>query len=247
MCEILQIILNKGFGIYWFTFALLMCFLLYYSISFFCRLLNKNLLDIILIIFSMLGVLWLVVSEREGIIYNIVSLDKVAKYFQFFALGLLCKKYNEIFLKIISSECVKTILIISFLFLFYLSCNSCLEMSNGFLYSIVKDLLVRYAGLFVVFLFFLTKKDFFAGQNIISKMLQFVGRRTLDIYLLHYFFIPVMPYISLYVAPSNMIIIQLVFTLFITMLIVCVCLLCSEILRCSNTLSYILFGCKVKC
>ena len=180
-------------------------------------------------------------------IYNIVSLDKVAKYFQFFALGLLCKKYNEIFLKIISSECVKTILIISFLCLFYLSCNSCLEMSNGFLYSIVKDLLVRYAGLFVVFLFFLTKKDFFAGQNIISKMLQFVGRRTLDIYLLHYFFIPVMPYISLYVAPSNMIIIQLVFTLFITMLIVCVCLLCSEILRCSNTLSYILFGCKVKC
>ena len=46
-----------------------------------------------------------------------------------------------------------------------------------------------YSGLLVVFTLFYKLRRGFARSGAVSRTLQFIGRRTLDIYQLHYFFI----------------------------------------------------------
>lgn len=241
MKTIIHKISTINFEGYWFTFSLFVMFIIYYTISILGKLLNKAaFLDTSIIILSILGV-YLVTFDVQ----LPHAIRNAAQYFQFFSLGLLCKKHNIIFIKFLSNDIVKTIMIIAFLFCFYLCCNEQV-IGNPFLYLVIRKMLVRYLGLFVCFMFFYCKRDYFNTTNTISNTLQFIGRRTLDIYLLHYFFIPIIPSISRYMSSSDMLIIQLGFTLSISLLIVGVCLLCSEVLRCSQTLALFLFGSKTR-
>ena len=78
-----------------------------------------------------------------------------------------------------------------------------------------------------------------------GKTLQTIGRRTLDIYLLHYFFIP---YSLSAVFPlflkSELPIIEVACSLVITSLVIAICLLVSAVLRVSPDLAHLLFGAK---
>ena len=238
---ILYRICSIHFEGYWFTFSLFIMFIIYYTTSCIGKIVNNHhVLDYTIVVLSIIGV-----SLATFDVEMPSTIRNAAVYFQFFSLGLLCKKYNNNFLKFLNSDIVKAITIIAFFFCFYLCYNEWV-MGNTILYLVNRKILVRYLGLFVCFMFFYNKKDYFMKSNKISNSLQFIGKRTLDIYLLHYFFIPIIPDISKYIISSNMLIIQLVFTLSVSLLIVGFCLLFSEVLRCSNKLAYILFGYKAK-
>ena len=53
-----------------------------------------------------------------------------------------------------------------------------------------------------------------------------------------------MPWLTKYLESSNVILLQFVITAFISLLVIGVCLLISEIIRSSNILAYICFGAK---
>ena len=77
----------------------------------------------------------------------------------------------------------------------------------------------------------------------LSKPLQYVGTRTLDIYLLHYFFLPrfLITYAGL-LQNCNSSAIEFVVILSIALLVLCVTLLASYVIRLSNFLGHYLFG-----
>lgn len=239
-------VLEKGWGGYWFTFVLFEMFCIYFTMSLICKYTMPLVLDVSMIVFSLLGIAWLVISSRNGALDSFFCTENLAKYLQFFTFGILARKYNKLFLKFISSDYVRTSIIAAFVIFLVISINTVYTISNPFIHSLVHDELVRYAGLITLFIFFFIKKDFFDTSNHITNSLLFIGRRTLDIYLLHYFLIPQMPWLTKYLESSNVILLQFVITGIVSLLVVAVCLLISEIIRSSNALAYFCFGAKTK-
>lgn len=74
--------------------------------------------------------------------------------------------------------------------------------------------------------------------------MQYVGRHTLDIYLLHYFFLPTLPVLAGVVR--GVAVIELSVTLIISIIIIMITLLVSEVIRSSDFLAHYLFGAKSK-
>lgn len=103
---------------------------------------------------------------------------------------------------------------------------------------------MRYAGLMVVVSFFFYKKEFFNENNMTSRLLKYIGQRTLDIYMLHYFLLPDLEFLKPYLITGNTVVVQTFFGIAISMAIISLCLLISNVLRSSNFLASWLFGVK---
>ena len=97
----------------------------------------------------------------------------------------------------------------------------------------------------MVFSFFRKYQEQLTKDKLLGRVLQTIGRRTLDIYLLHYFFIPyqlsdVFPLFQ----KCNLPIVELACSLVVTSLVIAFCLLTSVTLRISPELAHFLFGAK---
>ena len=79
----------------------------------------------------------------------------------------------------------------------------------------------------------------------LSKPLQYVGTRTLDIYLIHYFFLPrfLMPYADQLRAYDNQLL-EFLVVMVIAMVVLSLSLLASYVIRLSPFLGHYLFGVK---
>ena len=79
----------------------------------------------------------------------------------------------------------------------------------------------------------------------ISSFLKFVGTRTLDIYLLHYFFLPrfLQSYTDQLQVHDNKLI-EFLVAMSLALVVVGICLLVSYIIRLSPFLGHYLFGAK---
>ena len=165
-------------------------------------------------------------------------------YFQFFAFGILCSKYKTNFLRLIDSDKFRFILIVFFIVSLIIYFNENFSNSYILLYKVVSDIILCYIALLIVFAFFYHNRNFFNKNNRISTILKYIGKRTLDIYLLHYFFIPNLSFLKSYIEPTNMMIIQLTLSFILSSLIIALCLLISSIIRISNTLSFYMLGVK---
>lgn len=106
--------------------------------------------------------------------------------------------------------------------------------------------LIGFAGLLIVYNTFRVYKDSFSSDKKIGRMLQYIGKRTLEIYLLHYFFLPTLPALGNMLSKSNNFVLELVVGLFISLLVIAVCLVVSNILRTNPILAKYLFGVKNK-
>ena len=100
-------------------------------------------------------------------------------------------------------------------------------------------------GLIMVFTFFRVFASTFSKERLLGRSLQYVGTRTLDIYLLHYFFLPrflliYAPQLSAY----NNRFLELIIALSIALVVVAFCLLASYLIRLSPFLGHYLFGVK---
>jgi fucose 4-O-acetylase-like acetyltransferase len=107
--------------------------------------------------------------------------------------------------------------------------------------------LAMFLLLTMVFMFFRHYSDFFSDKTVLGRGLQFIGRRTLDIYLLHYFFLPrfMMSYADQLQAYDSKLI-EFSVVMLLAMVVVAICLLMSYIIRLSPFLGHYLFGVKCK-
>ena len=79
----------------------------------------------------------------------------------------------------------------------------------------------------------------------VSKPLQYVGTRTLDMYLLHFFFLPrfLMPYAAQLKAFDSQFV-EFLVIFGISLVVLLICLLASYVIRLSPFLGHYLFGVK---
>lgn len=87
--------------------------------------------------------------------------------------------------------------------------------------------------------------DVFTKDTFFANTLKFIGRRTLDIYLLHHFFFSkqIQELFPIF-AEYDLQLIEFTVSLVISALIIAACLSISCILRLSPTMAHFLFGAK---
>lgn len=163
-------------------------------------------------------------------------------YFPYFMLGVFARKYDGHLWRVVDNQYFKAAVIVGFflLVLFY----GCRHR-----YSLEWDLVMtamRFTGLMTILVTFRSYRDWFDGGNGVSNVMCKVGSRTLDIYYLHYFFIPDLSFMKgfLSAGQGNNVLAMLTAGLAISALVVALCMLVSAVLRSSPLLAEWLFGAK---
>lgn len=231
---------------YWFTLALFVYFCIYAICRYVFNLFNCNniytdiiLLSIGLLLYALFFVksVYFKLPLDDGI-RNLFSL-KFLGYFLYFTIGTLFKKYFNQIQVILDTKPVLTICLVIYFGanLYYRE----LDASHTSLLNLVTAL----TGIVIVFSFFRIHRDWFIKEKIVGRGLQYIGRVSLDIYLLHHFLLPTNLKIHFTTLTENPVpIIELAITIIVTLIVIIGCLIISRILRMSPILSYLLFGVK---
>jgi fucose 4-O-acetylase-like acetyltransferase len=95
----------------------------------------------------------------------------------------------------------------------------------------------------IVVMYFRNHQDRFTRETRIGRGLQYVGTRTLDVYLLHFILLPQLPEVGKWLdAHHPNFVLDIVLAVGTALVIIAFCLLISEILRMSPFLKKYLFG-----
>ncbi len=101
---------------------------------------------------------------KEGWLWTLLCWENVAKYFQFFTLGIVCRKYEAAFCRACSSDRMKTLAIVAYVACMCLWYSDSFRAWNGVAYRMVHDVAARYAGLGMVVTLF-TPPGVFPAQR----------------------------------------------------------------------------------
>lgn len=227
-------ILKHGFGIYWFTFTLFEIFFIYYVIYSIAK--SKNCLVASMVVISILGVGYLsFFSNYESVL---LDFNHLAKYFQFFTLGVLAKMYPQKYEALMRNDYLKTGSIICFFVLLF----SLYSMNMpAVVMHFLRDIVLRYLGLYVVVAFFYCNQNSFDRPGRLNDLIMKIGKSSLAIYLLQYFFMPDFSAYSGWLAGLDWLSISLisfVYTCFIT----AICLVFIELLSESHFIKKYILG-----
>lgn len=244
---------------YWFPFVLLEMFVLYYAVSAVSYTVGKKWISIPKPVISSVSLIFLAlvmyllklpfkIVPVLDTIGNFTSLHYTFNYFMYFVFGVLARQYSDRFETIIENKYVSAAVILLFagVFFFYNFLN--VSVDDMFLKEKViltmLESIIGFLGVVVVYSFFRKYSDSFDGGTKLGSSLQYIGRRTLDIYLLHYFFLPFLPEAGDFLRQSHNVVLELFIGLCLSVLIVIVCLCVSNVIRLSPFLGKYLFGAK---
>ena len=228
---------------YWFTFVLFEYFILYFIIRSFTTIVQLQSIweDIFAIGSGMALFVITVPSILEYIpidnrIIGLLSFKHLC-YFIYFVIGTIVKKYFDRFLRLLNGKLFITCCLVIF---FGLNIFQDVATSHHFY---LFRLLTAITAIFIILNYFVSHSIQFSRSTWLGKCLCYIGRRTLDIYFIHYFLLPlnlsyVLPIFTLHPMP----ILELATTFTVAISIISVCLLISSILRNSTILSLLLFG-----
>lgn len=230
---------------YWFTFVLFI-FYVFYSLL---RLLFKRGEDYIILT---VGIVFFVVIRLSKIINVFPFLPKDIQgvlcmrhwwLFLFFILGTLAKKHFVSLQKVLDHYATLLVCIILYFGLNILKCQP--PFNESFPYATFR-ILAAFPGLVLLFSFFRKKQNLFTKDRVLGRSLQYIGRRTLDIYLIHYFLLPyqlseLVPVFRDHPMP----VIEFAVTFVISLVIIAISLLIGNVLRLSPIIAHYLFGAKI--
>lgn len=237
---------------YWFTIALLSMFIIYYLISFIFGRFNIKIKQIVLISAALLMAQISLKSHPfyEGNPYfDLFCLDKVFMYFQFFIFGNMFSCYKELCFRILNNCWVKSVLVLCFFGLPLLYSSVMDSSENIFVRKLFYRMInpsISFCGILTVVTVFKQYSAFFSSTTRVGRCLQYIGKRTLDIYMIHYFLLSPVPLLGAYVIGLNNSVLESIVCFSIAFAVILFSLLISYILRVSPLLSHFLFGTKFK-
>ena len=176
-------VLHNGYGSYWFTITLFECFLIYYLVAMAIKCIGVQM--IILAAFALLCIGLLSIYGKFG--PALLDINRLTKYFQYFFFGLLAMRYKNIYERTMHNEWLKAICVLGFFALLF-TINRPIWPASVF--HMLRDLVLRYFGTFIVVSIFVCRGQIFDKDTCVNKVISFIGKKSLAIYLLHYFFIP---------------------------------------------------------
>ena len=245
---------HKG---YWFTLALFNMLLIYYVARWLHERRNKTTLPQFTRRLHIVALILLMACSDMsafGNVDEILTMSFTFRYLHFFAFGLLCSCNREWFEGLFSKSIKMGVIIITLFLLSWVviwgknNLDIVLTHIDVPTFNITKGILVAiigYCGIITIFGFFRRFGEFFSENKVIGKSLQFVGRNTLDVYLLHYFLLLNMPtFLYPYIAGTDNVLIPLVVGVSVAATIVAVSLLISRVLRLSDHVAYYILGAR---
>ena len=238
--NILEGFINEPKYGYWFTYALFIYFIIYACVRFCLRGLAG---EIILVVIGIL----LLPAGWPGFIAQIPVPEDVLwflsfphwQYFLFFVMGTLVKKYYVKFQDLLDRKWLLPVCIAV-----YFLGNSFYDIVH--LPNAIKRLPLTLTGLIILFAFFKSKQSLFSSANRLGRVMLYVGRRTLDIYLIHYFLLPVNLSVVTFFADHPVPAVEFFVSSVLSLVIIAMCLLISNIIRLSPALAHWVFGAKIK-
>ena len=231
-------------GGYWFTFVLFEYFMLYMVIERTGRILSP-ILAISITIASFLYARYYDSIRTSAEDYQLVIIDvlgflsvTVWRLFIFFYIGAWMRRHFDAFIRWTNNPMV--ILLISAVFFLIASTSH----KDNLWFEMFRYYVGGISGMWMVFTLFRLSASWLQKSHI-EKPMQYVGTRTLDIYLLHYFFLPrfLMVYAPQLQAYDSQLL-EFVVIMAISLIILLLCLTCSYIIRLSPFLAKYLFGVK---
>lgn len=264
-------------GGYWFTFALFYFFIIYMLMSLPFRHWQGRRSDIVMLLLTLaisMSAYWYDINyhrltqanyQLSNRFFSALCLQRIVnyqfltnvlgllsfvvwRYFLFFFLGTLARKYFPQFLKIASNGIIMAVIVICFFAISQIP-QSDIYLREYFKFSIAGILGMTMIFALFCYLYTLSLSSFSHLTSAIihptSAFLKFVGTRTLDIYLLHYFFLPefLRPHATQLLSTIPSPLLPLVILL-AAIVVVALCLATSYVLRLSPFLGRYLFGTK---
>ena len=233
--DIIYCITDKFKCGYWFTLTLFEFILIQCLWEFIAKIFNINNKGQLYIIWSVLIALGIyvlsmsTVSNRLGGVSGIVGIPML-RYYMYFVTGRLIHLNLENLLRYKYRDTLVSVVILGFLFLAVYNWCFNVELSGPLFH--INLIMFEFLALLSIFVLFYKKRIYFSSSSRASKAITFIGRRTLDIYLLHYFFLPKdLSVFGHYFVNHPAPILELAFCGIVTILVVAVCLIVSEILR----------------
>lgn len=223
---------------YWFTLALLEYYVIYATVRFIVR---KGWYKLILVAIGLVLYYYCWPGMTTGIqrLDNLFLLLSVPqwRFFIFFVLGTLVKEHFGTVQQWLDSKWLLAVCIV-----FYFVVNALGDMLMAS--AIPVKFLLSLTGLTILFAFFRSRQALFSRETRLGRTMQYVGRRTLDIYLIHFFLLPRNLSDFTFFNDHPMPVIELAVSSVIAIIIIAGCLLVSNIIRLSPWLARWLFGAK---
>lgn len=159
--------------------------------------------------------------------------EKTALYFQFFAVGMMVRRWQQPVFRLIGRPWVLTVLIIAYVgsLLGGWTYTKFWAVTCPLITTLFRETLSRYFGLLLVLRIFYSARDYFDADTWLIRKWLLIGRRTLDIYFLHYFFIPRMRWVAPYLMRGNTFIPEFMAAAIVTLVILALILPLSHLLR----------------
>lgn len=239
-------------GGFWFTLALLYMFLIYYVFAYIeSKLKVKSWIPI-----TLLFIVSLVCYEtcylpkyfswafgwrgHPNDFMNDTSLIQVFQYFPFFIYGNIVHRYWEQAQKVMDSHWFYPIIVVVVIFA---AMDTLKWHTLRMAWAIIPLTLARFILLTMVVMYFRNYQQYFTKFSVIGASLQYIGRRTLDIYLIHYLFLPDLPTIGAFFDKyRHNFVLDTLSTVVIALLVIGFCIITSNILRVSPFFRKWLFG-----
>ena len=168
------------------------------------------------------------------------------RFFLFFYLGAWMRRHFDAFLR--WTDQPLTLLALTIVFSF----TAAMSRFEEPYFEILRFYIGGIAGMWLIFTCFrglysqpLVRSSVSSIFHLPSSILRFIGTRTLDIYLLHYFFLP--RFLSSYTGwlrSFNSPIVEFLYILAVSLCVLALSLLVSYVIRLSPVLAYYLFGVK---
>lgn len=232
-------------GGYWFTISLFIFFIIYILSSLVLRRSKHKDLWMLLIALSIsLSASWY--DAHYSRIANHLGWGRLLlgfigfmtwRYYLFFLLGTLVKKHFDSFLQWTNRREIMFAVLIMF------STIAALPRTDFWPWIYTRFALSGICGMVLVFTFFRKFSSWFTKERVIGRSLQYVGTRTLDVYLLHFFFLPEsLLYYNRQILTYGNKVLEVVAVLGEALAVLAVCLVVSYAIRLSPFLAHYLFG-----
>ena len=235
---------------YWFTITLFEMYVAIYFIRKLCRRQNSVIPVGALILISCVMYLTKIPFNNIPVLAkvgNVLCLHQFFVYFHYFVVGYVLAYHKNVMQKFLISEFAITVSIILYIVALFVKCtytDEDLGMSILLkVYRAIQDPLLGYTGLMIV-VRYLYRANSFISNSIWGRYLCFVGTYTLEIYLLHYFFLPNLSFLGEYLVDYPNLVLELLICLFLTIVVIVCSLILGRVIRTNEILSYFLIGTK---
>ena len=230
---------------YWFTVQLFIFFLFYYFTMLFCRRMAGTRLNTVLLItafFIFMISFSHVAFEKTQIGTNIFHYLGINnwRYYLFFCIGIVIRNSFEQFKKITDNPFYMAFFVLGFFFMIFFA-----DQIEFPMWKPINRIVYGLLSIIVIFTFFRKYESSFQSKTKVGYAMQYIGKRTLDIYMIHYFVLPLNlnAWGNYFVNNVNPIL-EFFITTILVMLVITVSIVIGNILRLSPLLSHYLLGSK---